>query len=259
MDEQNEIVPNEIVPNEIVHSWYIFPEYVKVMNDYLIHFTASKKYKQRDKDSKYLLINGFSTLTHVFKIMLNKTTLSEAVENTEKAIYYYTQFIEQMDENIMYDLNVSSNNASLFVYKKTINPLFPEPKNPADIITKNVEYLLLLYRTIFDILIQADYNSLIQYKLINIAVELCCNNSDEPLFKEALTSVMLFVNHFPTQEKMCNSAVICDHIYFYIKKFKQNTLSLERLCYKKIQPEYADKLKENSSNFIKWLLNGRLN
>jgi hypothetical protein len=65
MDEENAIV-------EIVHSWDIFPEYVKVINEYLIHFTASKKYKQRERDSKYLLINGFSTLTHVFKIMLNK-------------------------------------------------------------------------------------------------------------------------------------------------------------------------------------------
>ena len=105
------------------YSWTIFPKYVKVLNEYLTHFMASEKYKKRDKDSNYLLMNGFRTLTHVFKIMLNKSniseaSISEAVENTEKAIYYYTQFIEQMDENIMYDLNVSSNSASLFVYKK---------------------------------------------------------------------------------------------------------------------------------------------
>ena len=123
-----------------VNSWDIFPQYVKVMNDYLLHFTASEKFKQRDKDCIYLLINGFSTLTHVFKITLNhQTNLIEAVENTDKAIYYYTQFIEQMDE--MHDLNVSSNSASLFVYKKTIHHLFPDPNYPVDII-KNVEYFI---------------------------------------------------------------------------------------------------------------------
>ena len=233
------------------YSWDIFPQYVKVMNDYLLHFTASEKFKQRDKDCTYLLINGFTTLTHVFKITLNhQTSLSEAVENTDKAIYYYTQFIEQMDA--MHDLNVSSNSASLFVYKKTIHHLFPEPKHQVDTI-KNVEYLLLIYRSIFDILIQAEYNPFLPTKLINIAMELCRNNSDETLFRREMTSVMLFINHFPHQEKMFNSAMVFEHIYFYIKKYKYRIVTLEQLCNKKIQPDYADKLKGDSYNFIKWL------
>ena len=256
--------------NKIIHSWDIFPQYVKVMNDYLNHFTASEKFKQRDKDSTYLLINGFTTLTHVFKITLNhlanvseanvseasiseasisEANVSQAVENTDKAIYYYTQFIEQIDENKMNDLNVSSNSASLFVYKKTIHHLFPEPKNHAAII-KNVEYLLLIYRSIFDILIQANYNPLIPSKLINIAMELC-RNSDETLFREEMTSVMLFINHFPHEYKILNSAMIFEHIYLYIKKFKYRIVTLEQLCNKKIQPDYAIKLKEDS--YIKWL------
>ena len=247
MNAENAIV-------ELVNSWDIFPQYVKVMNDYLTHFTASTKFKQRDKDCTYLLINGFAALTHVFKITLNhQTNLSEAVDNTDKAIYYYTQFIEQMDENKLQDLNVSSNSASLFVYKKTIHHLFPDPNYPGDTI-KNVECLLLIYRSIFDILIQAEYNPLIPTKLINIAMELCRNNSDESLFCREMTSVMLFINHFPHQEKMFNSAVVFEHIYFYIKKYKYKIVTLEQLCNKKIQPDYAIKLKGDSYNFIKWLL-----
>jgi len=275
---------NAIVEKEMVHSWDIFPEYVKVMDAYLTHFTESKKYKQRDKDNTYLLINGFSTLTHVFKITLkhqwnpnetgpsgtepsisetepsisetgsNLRGLKKAIVNTEKAIYYYTQFIEQIDENILYDLNVSSNNASLFVFKKTINRFFPEPKQPADNVITNVEYLLLLYRTIFDILIQAEYNSLLSTKLINIALELCRNNNDEGLFHQEMKRIMLFVNHFPNQEKIYNSAMLGEHIYYYIKKAKTYKLTLERLCYKKTQPDYSDKLKESPVIFIKWLL-----
>jgi hypothetical protein len=254
---------------EKVNSWDIFPQYVKVMNDYLLHFTASEKFKQRDKDCTYLLINGLTTLTHVFKITLNhqiseasiseasiseasisEASISEAVENTEKSIYYYTQFIEQIDENKMNDLNVSSNSASLFVYKKTINHLFPAPKHTVAII-KNVEYLLLIYRSIFDILIQANYNPLIPSKLINIAIELCRNNSDEILFREEMTSVMLFINHFPHEYKILNSAMIFEHIYLYIKKFKYRIVTLEQLCNKRIQPDYALKIKEDS--YIKWL------
>jgi hypothetical protein len=171
------------------------------------------------------------------------------VENTGKAIYYYTQFIEQMDENIMYDLNVSSNSASLFVYKKTINQLFPEVNENTDIIIKNVEYLLLLYKTIFDILIQGENNT-----LLLIAVELCRNNSDEILFRQEMTSFMLFVNHFPHDEKILNSNKIAEHIYFYIKNYKKKEFTLERLCYKKTQLNYRDKLNETPKNFIKWLM-----
>ena len=155
-----------------------------------------------------------------------------------------------MDENIMYDLNVSSNSASLFVYKKTINHLFPEVKESVDIIIKNVDYLLLLYKRLFDILIQGEYNALL---LINIAIEICQNNSDEDLFRREMTAFMLFINHFPHD---ISNSKIGDHIYFYIKNFKQHTdLTLERLCYKKTQPNYRDKLNETPKNFIKWLVN----
>lgn len=125
----------------------IFPQYVTIMNDYLTHFTSSKKYLKKDKDGDYLLLNGLSTLTHVFKITLNHADLPKAIENTEKAIFYYIQFIEQMEENIMYDLNVSSNNASLFVYKKTIHHFIPAIHVPRTETLKNLDYAIQSYRS----------------------------------------------------------------------------------------------------------------
>jgi hypothetical protein len=258
MDE-NEIVPNtdEIGPKTILYSWTIFPHYVRIMNEYLNHFTGSDKYKKGDKDRKYLLLNGFSTLTHVFKITLNCETIELAIEHTEKAIYYYTQFIEQMEENIMHDLNVSSNNASLFVYKKTINHLRPDahvsdshvPSN--DMLQKNVDYLLLLYRLIVDDLLKNEYDSFIPTKLINISMELCRHNSCEIIFQREMTNIMFFINHFPSTKQ-----ILYEYIYLYIKKYKQCELTLAQLCQKKIQPNYPDKLlNESVKMYIKWLLN----
>ena len=127
--------------------------------------------------------------------------------------------------------------------------MFPEVKESVDIIIKNVDYLLLLYKRLFDILIQGEYNALL---LINIAIEICQNNSDEDLFRREMTAFMLFINHFPHD---ISNSKIGDHIYFYIKNFKQHTdLTLERLCYKKTQPNYRDKLNETPKNFIKWLM-----
>ena len=103
------------------NSWNIYRQYVNIMTDYLLHYTCSNKFQKKDSDHIYLLQHGFSTLTHIFKITLReKLDVNEAMENTKKGIVYYTEFIEQMEENSMYDLTISSVNAAAFVLKKTI-------------------------------------------------------------------------------------------------------------------------------------------
>jgi hypothetical protein len=259
-------------------SWNIFPQYVTVMNDYLNHFTGSEKYKKRDKDGNYLLINGFITLSHVFKIMLNADQQNEdqqnedqqnedqpnevqaepvqaepvqALQNMEKSIYYYTQFIEQMEESILYDLNVSSNNASLFVYKKTIANLLPRSPTKNDITLQNITKLLRIYQHLFENLInmEAAYSSALPMKLMNVALEICLANKDEMLFQRELESLELFLNHFPPNTHKY------EYIYMYIKKYKKTVLTLESVCQKKAHPLYTDKLKtETPQNYIKWLI-----
>jgi hypothetical protein len=234
----------------------IFGQYAKIMNSYLLYFTASEKYKKRDADGLYLLLNGFTTLTHVFKITLKQQqqqqapALAQAAEYMEKAIYYYTQYIEQIEENIMYDLNLSSNNASLFVYKKTIEQKEQEQEQaPAaeqsPIEMQNVDYLIQIYRSIFDILLYAGYTPLIPPKLLRIALEL-----SKVVSHREMTNVLLFINHFPSMATMD----FYEHISLYIKKYRHLDINLAVLFYKKAQPEYEDKLiKETPNNYIKWL------
>jgi hypothetical protein len=110
---------------------------------------------------------------------------------------------------------------------------------------------LFIYHTIIDLLLQEEYNTLIPAKMINIAIELCRNNTDEYKFRRELKNIILFINHFPIKST-ANVSTLYEHIYTYIKKHKHYDLTLERLCQKKINPYYADKLKE--TNYIKWLL-----
>jgi hypothetical protein len=261
--DTNAIDTNAIDTNAIdtknINSCVIFSHYVNVMNNYLTHFSVSEKYKKRDKDCNYLLINGLTTLTHVFKITLNQQLpVTQAIENTENAMYYYTQFIEQMDENILVDLNVSSNNASLFVYKKTIPSLLIEPKTTLKM--RNVEELLRIYNRVFENLMKDGYNYLIPTKLIKVAIEICRNTSDEVNLHKKMNNVMLFINHFPEM-------YMYDHIYLYIKKYMHRMdtdahahahahadITLEKLCNKKAHYNYAEKLNETPHNYIKWLL-----
>jgi len=99
----------------------LFSQYMNVLNDYVTTFS---QFNKLDVDKQYLLMNGINTITHVFNITLQQTADTKlAFENMKQAVTYYIPFIEQMDEFSLYDLNVSSNSASIFVYKKTIGEM----------------------------------------------------------------------------------------------------------------------------------------
>jgi hypothetical protein len=241
------------------------------MTDYLLHYTSSEQFKKKENDSIYLLQNGFSTLTHIFKITLReKLDLNQAVENTKKGIVYYTEFIEQMEENSMHDLNISSVNASVFVVKKTISHITINNSNNIDNDTvqkiKNFEHLLIIHRDMFELLTMYGYNSNIPDKLITIAFDICMEFNDnnfelqtikEERFTEQLSNIIIFINHFPEHNKdlyQCEH-YIYDYIELYIKKYKHIYLSINQVYQKKISSDYYTRLENDTiKKYIKWLI-----
>jgi len=264
-------------------SWNIYRDYVNTMTDYLLHYTSSEKFKKKDNDSMYLLQHGFSTLTHIFKITLReKLDINEAIENTKKGIVYYTEFIEQMEENSMNDINISSVNATVFVFKKTIahitmNDLQPKNGSTIDDTTvkkiKNFEHLLIIHRDMFEILTLDGYNSMIPDKLMEFAFDIYidANNNDnnndnnnteiinkrEERFTEQLSNIIMFINHFPdhtTELDKCNQ-YIYRYIQVYVKYYKHLPLTIEHIYQKKIRPDYYVRLhNEPIKKYIKWLI-----
>lgn len=102
----------------------LFSQYINILNEYLLSFSKSTTCSKLGNDRQYLLINGLNTLTHIFNIVLQQTAnYNLALERMQQGIDYYIPFIEQMKENILQDLNISSNSASIFVYKKTIGDM----------------------------------------------------------------------------------------------------------------------------------------
>ena len=266
------------------NSWNIYRKYVNTMTDYLLHYTSSEKFKKRDSDSIYLLQHGFSILTHIFKITLReRLDMNEAIENTKKGIVYYTEFIEQMEENSIHDLNISSVNAAVFVLKKTIahitinpnqnNNASPAPA-PIDNTTvkkiKNFEHLLLIHRDIFELLTIHEYNSTIPDKLLEIAFHIFMELSDnsngntsenqtkkEERLTEQLSNIIIFINHFPEHDKELYKyeRYLYDYIQLYVKKYKHIHLSIEQVYQKKITPEYLVRLHNDPiKKYIKWLI-----
>ena len=114
----------------------IYVEYLKFILD---------KFKLRnDNESTFYIKKGFDTIFHVFTTILYYTkNLEIAVYHAHKAYYFYAEFIEQMND--MEFLKLTSNDAAIFVYKKTIYDISTDIKNK--VINNNVsEYERNLFK-----------------------------------------------------------------------------------------------------------------
>ena len=247
------------------NSWHIFLEYLKIINEYMIHYKKSAKYNNHDKDQSYLFLNGINVLTHIFKMVLHQTNKPMvALENMQRSIYYYTQFIDQMDENIMYDLNVSSNSASLFLYKKAVENISEHSLHipiQRDVVI-NLNNLITIYKSLIELHINSamqesnsamqESNSAMQesnsamQELTSVMQELTSTIKTEQELQPILERVILFINN--------NNKY--DYIQHYIKKYKHQPFTLQLFFEKKSAYDYEKIFNSNdAAKYIKWLLN----
>lgn len=220
-------------------SWLLFPEYINILNLYFIHFS---KYSY----NKYLLINGINTLTHVFNTILEqKLDINLAIDSMQKSIFYYIPFIEQMEEKTMQDLSISSNSASIFVYKKTIGEMIVTlSENSSDTeryFLSNIKKLQFIYQSLLNLkesipIVAPFFN------------ELCKDYTDEKSFNEVLSNIIILFTHLLSENM--DIKILYHIINIYIKNFKYHPLSVVDLCKKKTQTDYNEKLHNNNINWL---------
>lgn len=123
----------------------VVDKYLEVIMDYIKYIFENIKIKKTNF-SKYIMIRGLDTITHVFRFLLLYTkNLNMTYYNTQKAFYYYVEFIDQISEEEISYLKLNSNDAILYVYKKTIYQLNETYHKNIDVLTKNE-------KTIFELL-----------------------------------------------------------------------------------------------------------
>jgi len=107
----------------------ILVKYSGIINEYLTHIYEYNKNICSTKHNNIVII-GLNTITHVFKyLLLTTNNLELSYYHSQKAYYYYIEFMEQIgtisnpeltsnSSNI--ELNLNAKHASMFVYKQTI-------------------------------------------------------------------------------------------------------------------------------------------
>lgn len=91
-------------------------KYLFIINDYLNNIKLNKK-----ENTKFIILRGLETITHVFNMILYFTKNLEITHfYSEKSFYLYIEFINQITDDSNKFLQLCSRDASIYVYKKTI-------------------------------------------------------------------------------------------------------------------------------------------
>jgi hypothetical protein len=110
---------------------YILDKCALLITEYFIYLDEKVNVKNQAYFN-YILMRGLDTIIHVFEGMLFHTkNVDLAVYHSQKAFYFYVEFIEQIMDTQNSFLKLSSRDAALFVYKRTLFEVYTEYIKPA--------------------------------------------------------------------------------------------------------------------------------
>jgi len=170
----------------------IFNTYCMLLMEFL--FLISEKMSFKNKDSNhFIIIRGLNTITNVFNNLLFYTkNLKLTASHVEKAYYYYTEFVEQITEEQHAFLQLTSRDASMYVYKKTILEINNETKKNIELSlndSKNSTFKILLeftkiVRIIIEKIITYDLKNFKNTNIMSLLNKLSKLNINEEVLKE---------------------------------------------------------------------------
>jgi len=99
----------------------ILNKYRLLVIEYLLFINETINSCKTNDNCKFTILRGLTTISYVFIFILHSSrNLNMAYYHSQKAFYYYTEFIGQItgDQNVF--LQLTSRDAMMFVYKKTI-------------------------------------------------------------------------------------------------------------------------------------------
>jgi hypothetical protein len=237
---------------------YILEKYVELIIEY-IKFISEKINIKNTNYFKFIFIRGYETITSVFKIMLFYTkNVDLTYYHSQKAFYFYVEFIEQISTDQNSFLQLSSREASLFVYKKTIFDINLEiKKKNKDLsyeetkILNKMDEIIFIYNHIilfcFNYLNFEEMTSIYIYLKDNISI-----NSLLDLLPEQLECFQLLLNQLSSYYKNNDVKLYFEILPLFIKKLNVKKNKYELIKTKLLDYDFINHLT-NSKILIDWL------
>lgn len=207
--------------------------------------------------SRFIINRGLDTIINVFNNLLFYTkNLDLTYFHCQKAFYFYVEFVGQISEDEKMFLQLSSRDATTYVYKKTIFEINNETRKNNEAISDYtrlkldiVNSYIDLYKTLLLKLINNDFLNNEKLIIIENIYNKLNNLGDKSKIKILNDIIEKFYYHINDDKHFLKSSELL--VKIMIKK--QNLLKNNCLD-KFLSDEINDKLKENSDKFISWFI-----
>jgi len=245
----------------------IVNKYNTLLMEYL-NFIVDNINEKNSAHSKFIIERGIETITHVFTMLLYYSrNVDMAYYHGQRSFYFYVEFIGQISEDQHTFLNLSSRDAAMFVYKKTIFELSTDyRKNLTEPSKDTIEKLdtlnvnINIFKNIIFFTLQemkiTEKNAIIGNLVKHM--ESMCNKLLKYKFTiQEYNTIENFVSLMSKNVSITKYYELVDQFiqkYSKIKPESANKISDARISEKFTDPLCESKLEESSEKFIKWIL-----
>ena len=207
-------------------------KYISLIVEYLIFIVENMKNIKKIKYFRYIVMRGLETITHVFTIILYYTkNLTLAYYHSQKSYYLFVEFIGQISEEQNTFLQLSSKDATMYVYKKTIYELHNDLKknithrNDDIIKLESLDINIQLLKIIINYIIYTDEFNKTNVSTIMFSLEKIANKINILNLKREKIEIYKKISFF--LENISNNDIVkydkyLEIIDIFLKKIQKN-------------------------------------
>ena len=223
--------------------------------DYFKFITENIKLK-KSTFSRFIIIRGLDTIVNVFNyILLYTKNIDLAYFHCQKAFYFYVEFVGQISEDEKMFLQLTSRDATTYVYKKTIFEINADLKKnneevsdytrlKIDIINAYID----IYKTLLLKLINDDFTNVKNLENIELIYKKLNGLTNKTNLKDINQIIELLFNRIE------NSEYFFDVCVLLVKKITKNQELINTCLNKFLSDEFKDKLEDTSDKFAAWFI-----
>jgi hypothetical protein len=233
----------------------IMEKYTKLIIDYYKFILENIQLKNK-VFARFIIIRGLDTITNVFLFLLLYTkNIDITYFHCQKSFYFYVEFVGQITEDDKVFLQLSSRDASTYVYKKTIFEINKEFKKINESTPKEqlnvINSYITLYKNYLTIILSQD-NFDTNKKYLTMFEKFADNLNNNLINREKIKVFEKIVNKL--DNKVTNIELFFEINQQIIKRFIKKNDILDKCDHKFLLDDFQDKIMESTDKFINWFL-----
>ena len=227
----------------------ITEKYHMLIAEYYKFITENLKIKNSNF-AQFIITRGLDTITNVFtNIFYYTKNIDLTFFHCQRSFYFYVEFVGQISEDEKMFLQLSSRDATMYVYKKTIFEINDEIKKN-HIVNVNDQFMIInsyinIYKTfLYKIIQQSNQTSIDVFEKVCKKVNKTNLNNENVVLLNTIIDKLYF--------GIDNIDYFFDTIQEFFKKMKP--IHLKKYEKKMSSEEIAEKLNETPEKFVCWLM-----